>query len=66
MPIEADLKDFFAEPIKTPSQHNTVRCKTHFVDFLPRLKQYSDWCHKAIIKKSKNSTQLQKSSLNLN
>lgn len=42
MPIEADLKDFFAEPIKTPSQHNTVKCKTHFVDFLPRLKQYSD------------------------
>lgn len=42
MPIEADLKDFFAEPIKTPSQRNTVKCETHFVDFLPCLKQYSD------------------------
>lgn len=39
MPIEADLKDvffFFAEPIKTPSQQNTVKCKTHFADFLPQ------------------------------
>lgn len=40
---EADLKDiffvcFFAEPIKTPSQQNTVKRNTHFVDsdFLPQ------------------------------
>lgn len=24
---EADLKDFFAEPIKTPSQQNTVKMR---------------------------------------
>lgn len=29
---EADLKDIFAEPIKTPSQQNTVKCNTHLVD----------------------------------
>lgn len=34
---EADLKTF-AEPIKTPSQQNTVKRNTHIVDldFLPQ------------------------------
>lgn len=43
---EADLKDisfffvlflsfFFAEPIKTPSQQNTVKYNTHLVDWDP-------------------------------
>lgn len=28
---EADLKDFFSEPIKSPSQQNTVQSITHFM-----------------------------------